>query len=167
MKTEMVDLQKINPAKYNPREITSHAFSGLCESVKKFGLQQPLIVNKRTGVLVSGHQRLKVADHLGLKKVPVVYVDLSDVEEKAMNITMNNKSIEGNFTEGIRDLLAEIKMGLDDDFIFDLNLDEVLKDLPAFEFDDEKVQKDNSGEEVEGDYSEFTHKCPKCKFEFN
>ena len=50
MKIESVDIKNINPAKYNPRTINNYEFSGLCESLKKFGLTQPLIVNKVDGV---------------------------------------------------------------------------------------------------------------------
>lgn len=149
MQTIMLDIKDINPAKYNPREISPYQFSGLCESIKKFGLTQPLIVNKSTNTLVSGHQRLRASEHLGMTQVPVVFVDLSETEEKALNITMNNKNISGEFTEGLRDILADIKNDLGDGYIFDLNLEDVLKDLPNFELDEasnEDEIKDNEKE---------------------
>ena len=148
MKTEMVDINKINPASYNPREITPHAFTALCESIKKFGLQQPLIVNKKTDILISGHQRLKALQALEIKKAPVVYVDLSVAEEKAFNITMNNKAIGGDFTETVKELLAEIKTELGDDYIFDLNLDDVLKDIPDFSDDDSSEDEPDDEEDT-------------------
>lgn len=76
-------ISEIKPAKYNPREITDVAFLGLRESIKKFGFVDPLVVNKKTGTLVGGHQRLKVAESLGFESVPCVLVDLSVAEEKA------------------------------------------------------------------------------------
>lgn len=148
MQTTMLAIKDINPAKYNPREISPYQFTGLCESIKKFGLTQPLIVNKLTNTLVSGHQRLKCAEHIGLTHVPVTYVELSEAEEKALNITMNNKNISGEFTEGLKDILAEIKKDLGDDYIFDLNLDAVLKDLPAFELDEALTEDDEEEPEI-------------------
>lgn len=122
---ELVSITKIKPAKYNPRRIDDDAFAGLCESLKKFGMPQPLVVNSRSGVLVSGHQRLKAAESLGWAEVPVVYVDLSDAEEKALNVTLNNRHIGGDYTEGVADVLAEIREALGDDFMESLRLDEI------------------------------------------
>jgi hypothetical protein len=136
MKVVMVDIEKINDADYNPRTIDNKGKAGLKQSIETFGLQQPLIVNKRTGNLVSGHQRKAAAQELGLKKVPVVYVDLSEIEEKAFNITMNNKAIEGDFTEEVNSIIDEIRLELGNDFIFDLNLEDVLSQLSESEGDD-------------------------------
>ena len=156
MKIESVDIKNINPAKYNPRTINHYEFSGLCESLKKFGLTQPLIINKKTNVLISGHQRLKAAEAIGLSKVPVTYVELSDSEEKAMNITMNNKNISGEFTEGLQELLEEIKNDLDDDYIFDLNLDAVLKDLPKISLEESEQEEPEEAPEEENEQEEKT-----------
>lgn len=117
---ESISITKIKPAKYNPRRIDPQAFSGLCESLKKFGMPQPLVVNSRSGILVSGHQRLKAAESLGWTKVPVVHVDLSDAEEKALNVSLNNRHIGGDYTEGLSDVLEEICPALGDDFMADL-----------------------------------------------
>jgi len=136
MQIEMVSIKDINPAKYNPREINNYQFTGLCESIKKFGLTQPLIVNKLTKTLVSGHQRLRASEAVGLTVVPVTYVELSEAEEKALNVTMNNKNIAGDFTEGLKEILADIKLELGDDYIFDLNIGELLRDLPVFSLDE-------------------------------
>lgn len=65
-------IQKINPAAYNPRRISDEALSGLKESIKKFGFVEPLVINTKTGNLVGGHQRLKAAENLGMKTVPIV-----------------------------------------------------------------------------------------------
>jgi len=143
MRIEKIDPNKVHLADYNPREISNHAFKGLIESIKTFGFQQPIIINKRTNTLISGHQRIKAAIELRLKDVPVIYVDLSEIEEKAFNITMNNKSIEGEFTEELRKLMQEIENGLGADFIFDLNMDALLKDLPKdIEFEEDNGEKE-------------------------
>lgn len=105
----MCPTSEVRPAPYNPRCISSASFEGLKESIKKFGFVDPLIVNVRTGLLVGGHQRLKAAEALGLTHVPVVQVDLSAVEEKALNVTLNNSRISGFFTETLQQLLDEIK----------------------------------------------------------
>jgi len=148
MKVEMISIDKVKEADYNPRNLDNHAKQGLIQSIKEFGLQQPLIINETTGNLVSGHQRLTVCKELGIEKVPVIYVNLTETKEKAFNITLNNKHIEGVFNEHLNELLNEIQQELGDEFIFNLNLDEVLKDIEITPIEDES---DNEPEEPEED----------------
>lgn len=108
---------EVNPAKYNPRNITDEELSGLRESLKKFGFVEPLVYNKRTDTLCGGHQRLKAAILEGYEKVPVSMVDLSIAEEKALNVALNSPTISGKFDNDIlRVLLDEIKIELPDYF---------------------------------------------------
>lgn len=99
--------------------------AGLTASIKRFGLVQPIIVNERTGRVVGGHQRLESLRRLGRKTTEVIMVDLDESEERALNITLNNPAIEGDF---VPDTTEEILDGLRDDFAeFDeLNLDGAL-----------------------------------------
>lgn len=124
--TKNYKLTDINPAEYNPRSITPSALEGLVKSIEKFGNVQPLVVNIRDGknVLVGGHQRLKALETLGYEEVPVVEVDLNELEEKALNVALNNGAIQGEFTQSVKDILAEIELNMPEDF-FALKLNDV------------------------------------------
>lgn len=99
------------PADYNPRVMSQAARAGLEASVESFGLVQPIVLNERTGVVVSGHQRLNALFAKGATETDVVLVDLDPIREKALNVTMNNKHIEGDFDESkLADLLSEIQL---------------------------------------------------------
>lgn len=151
-------IEDVNPAKYNPREISDAAFEGLKESLKKFGFVDPLVVNTRSGVLVGGHQRLKAATALKLKTVPVIEVDLSPAEEKALNVTLNNRHISGEYTEGLQELLKEISLELGDDFMAALKLDELLNpDAEVIEgqIEDDEVPEPKKQVSVLGDLYEL------------
>ena len=160
MKIKMYKLDQINPAKYNPRKISDKELSGLVESVKKFGMVDPLVVNTRGSVLCGGHMRLRVAEILKHKTVPVVEVDLSPVEEKALNIVLNSPTIAGKFDEDILgDLLKEVKGELPD--LFDgLNFGE-LGDFDLLPSPQEKPEVDIDPNR------EFENTCPKCGFEYD
>jgi len=147
MKIEYYNPEELKQHKDNPREISPHAFSGLCESLKKFGFQQPAIINKDLEV-ISGNQRTKAAISIGMKKIPCLKLDLTDSEQKALMITLNNSAIGGDFTEGIKNLLSEIKTDLGDDYVFDLNLDDVLSNIPSFEEDEGQVEDESEPEEA-------------------
>lgn len=89
-------------AEYNPRVITDHAKKELKRKIKKVGLLEPLIWNKRTGKLVSGHQRITQLDALEgypgkTYELVVSVVDLDDKTEREMNVFLNNPSAQGEF----------------------------------------------------------------------
>lgn len=89
------------PAEYNPRKMRPSAFVKLKEGITRFGMVDPLIVNERTNTLVGGHQRLRAAMDLGWERVPIVRVDLSPEEEKALNIALNNAELTGTYDKGM------------------------------------------------------------------
>jgi len=112
-------------AAYNPRRWDETAKSQLKESIKKFGLVDPIIVNgapNRIHVVIGGHFRLEMAKELGLKEVPAVYINIPDIEkEKELNIRLNKNTGEFDWN-----LLA----GFDEAFLADIGfsseeLDEV------------------------------------------
>ena len=100
----------------NPRRITESAKKKLRDKMKEVGLLQPPIVNRRTGYLLGGHQRLAVMDSLEHYKpgktdysLDVAVVDLPEAEEIAMIVFLNNASAQGSWDT---DLLAELGQGV-------------------------------------------------------
>jgi len=91
MKIESKLVKDLNPASYNPRQINSKQYKDLKESVKKFGLVDPIIVNKDNTV-IGGHQRLKICKDLKYVEVDCVMLDLSKEEERELNIRLNKNT---------------------------------------------------------------------------
>jgi hypothetical protein len=107
-----VELSGLIAAPYNPRAISDEALGGLEASITRFGLVEPIIWNETSGRVVGGHQRLKVLARQGVARVKVVVVHLSETEEKALNVTLNNHALCGDWTADLNVLLAEIKSEL-------------------------------------------------------
>lgn len=101
-------LDELTPAPYNPRAISPEALAGLRASLERFGTVQPVIWNRQTGHVVGGHQRIKALQEMGDTETNVVVVDLPEIEEKALNVALNNPSIAGEFTVDIHALIAEL-----------------------------------------------------------
>ena len=101
IKIVIVKIEELKPAEYNPREWNPKAIKGLTDSMKKFGLVDPIIVNgakERKNIVIGGHFRLKIAKDLGYKKVPVVYVNIDDIEkEKELNLRLNANTGEWDY----------------------------------------------------------------------
>lgn len=90
LKIELVPLDKLKPAAYNPREADPDRLNLLETSLRKLGFVLPLYA-LRDGHLMSGHQRLTVAERMGCKVVPVVYVDTSPDKLQGVNILFNRR----------------------------------------------------------------------------
>lgn len=92
MRIETIPIERINPAPYNPRidlRPGDLAYERLRRSMDEFGCVEPLVWNERTGVLVGGHQRLKVLVAQGARAAQVSVVDLDPAREKALNVALN------------------------------------------------------------------------------
>lgn len=110
MKTEVRKLADIKPAEYNPRITLQEGdteYEALKNSIDRFGLVEPLVVNGRNNTLVGGHQRFNVLKANGADEAEVIIVDLDEQEEKSLNISLNK--IEGDWdTYKLEALLREL-----------------------------------------------------------
>jgi len=82
----------IHPYEKNPRH-NEGAVEAVARSIKEFGWQQPIVVDKDMVVIV-GHTRLKAAEQLGLTEVPVVVADHLTPEQVQAYRIADNKTGE-------------------------------------------------------------------------
>ena len=88
-------IEQLTPASYNPREISQEGFKKLQESVRKFGVVKPVIINGADGTLTAGHQRTKALKALGITNVPAIRLrDISKHDE--INFNLQHNRIEEN-----------------------------------------------------------------------
>ena len=145
---------------YNPRKWNEIQLETLVESIRRFGIVDPLILNcapGRENILIGGHMRLAALLKLEYTEAPAVYVNISDIEkEKELNIRLNKNT--GSFDLSLlkefdASILADIgfsSQDLDEIFSvdstpenFDLN-----KELAKLDIKEIKVKK--------GDVYEFS-----------
>lgn len=93
-----VPIDLLNPAPYNPRTWSDKQRFDLKQSIKRFGLVDPIIVNgakSRRNVVIGGHFRLAMAKELNFTTVPVVYLTINDIrKEKELNLRLNHNQGE-------------------------------------------------------------------------
>lgn len=98
--------QLLNPAPYNPRDISPFKFDALKRGIAKYGFLENLTIQKRSkahgpNIIIAGHQRVKAVRELcielnvPLPQLPCVVLDVEDRDAKMLNIALNN--IEGEF----------------------------------------------------------------------
>ncbi len=110
MEIVKMKLSDLNPAAYNPRKSLrpgDPTYEKLKASILSFGNVEPIVWNRTTGNVVGGHQRLRVLLDLGVEESEVSVVDLTETDEKRLNIALN-KIIGEWDDEKLMVLLSEI-----------------------------------------------------------
>ena len=79
----LMDIKKVEPNREQPRKnFDEDALLELSESIKQFGVLQPLLVQDKKGYyeIIAGERRWRAAKLAGLKEVPVIIKDLTEQE---------------------------------------------------------------------------------------
>lgn len=96
MKILQVPIHQLKEAGYNPRKATKKEEKELTDSIKKFGIVDPFLVNSaaaRKNIIIGGHFRLRVCKKLGIKSVPVVMISIPKIaDEKELNLRLNKNT---------------------------------------------------------------------------
>ena len=87
-----VKISLIEPNREQPRKVFDEdALMELADSIKQFGVLQPLIVQKKDDYyeIIAGERRWRAAKLAGLKEVPVIIKDFSDLEIVEISLIEN------------------------------------------------------------------------------
>lgn len=88
----MVDIQKVEPNREQPRKtFNEDALLELSESIKQFGVLQPLLVQDKQDYyeIIAGERRWRAAKMAKVKEVPVVIKNLSEQEIVEISLIEN------------------------------------------------------------------------------
>lgn len=144
MQVQSMKISEVKPYPNNPRN-NDDGVEAVANSIKEFGWQQPIVVDK-DNVIIVGHTRYKVAKKLGMDKVPVVVAsNLSDEQVRAYRLADNKTGELTDWDMGLLDDeladIADIDMS---DFGFDLDLDDDEVEVQEDDFDDEIPEEPKS-----------------------
>jgi glycosyltransferase involved in cell wall biosynthesis len=112
MDIQQLPLDKIKPYSRNPRN-NSTAIKVVAESIKEYGFQQPIVVDKNY-VIIVGHTRYAAAQQLKLDQVPVLIADKLNKEQVQAYRLADNKTNEYAawddvlLAEELRELMSEL-----------------------------------------------------------
>lgn len=88
----LVKITMVEPNREQPRKtFDEEALNELAESIKQFGLLQPILVQDRKSYyeIIAGERRWRAAKIAGLKEVPVIIKDLTDQEIVEISLIEN------------------------------------------------------------------------------
>ena len=139
----------------------------ITESLRTNGFYKPLVVQKSTLHILAGNQTFQAALELGIEKVPVTYVDVTDEQAKRIVLADNRTSDRAIYDDY---LLAELLLTMEDAFEGTAWTDDEVQDLfdsleeaeippdPESNQDEggeeDPEEEDPEGTELEGTYTE-------------
>ena len=88
----LVNISKVEPNREQPRKkFDEDALLELSESIKQFGVLQPLLVQDRTSYyeIIAGERRWRAAKMAGVKEVPVIIMNLTEKEIMEISLIEN------------------------------------------------------------------------------
>ena len=157
MKIEQIEIEKIFPYINNPRKNLNA--DKVASSIKEFGFQQPIVVDKNMSIIV-GHTRYEAAKLLELKTVPVHIADLTPLKAKAYRIADNRISQDSYWD--FSKLNLEFTELLDNHYEIE-NLGFENMELEKF-FTENTA---NNNKEIFEDNLMPKNKCPQCGHEYD
>lgn len=79
IKTSGIEFVSINKLKFNPtavcNDLTINNYEQFKKQLKETGISKPLLVERITNKVLSGNLLLLIALELGIKNLPVIYLD--------------------------------------------------------------------------------------------
>ncbi len=84
-----VPVSTLSPDPENARFHPDENVRAIKESLRRFGQDQPLVVQKSTGIVRKGNGRLQAAKELGWSHIAVVYIEEDNVEATARAVADN------------------------------------------------------------------------------
>lgn len=154
-KITLMALSDITPYENNPRN-NEEAVEKVANSIKEFGFNQPIVVDK-DNVIIVGHTRYLAAQELGLTEAPVIVAEnLSEEQARAYRLADNKTGeLAGWDFEKLALELEQIKDINMSDFGFiegsdlDITDDDFLSDNQIKEKEPKKVTCPHCGQEFE------------------
>ena len=157
MNIQQIPINDLKPYPQNAKKHPSEQVEHIANSIREFGFQQPIVVDK-DNVVVIGHGRLLAAKKLNMDSVPCVRADdLTDEQIKALRLA-DNKTNESEWDFDLLDMelesididMSEFNFNLDDGSTFDESqLDELFADAPEKEKKPKMIKCPHCGEEFE------------------
>ena len=152
--------EPIGALKQHPRNIRQGDIGAISESIKANGWYGTLIAQRSSGYVLVGNHRLVAARSLGMKKVPVTWLDVDDDQALRIMLADNRTNdLATNDEYALMELLRELAdatgdlagTGFDADDLDQLLADFAEPDAPeGFQEFDEDLPTE--------------HTCPKCGY---
>jgi len=125
---ETIDIDQLTPHFNNAKKHPQSQIEQIKESIKRYGMNDPIGVWGDDNVIVEGHGRLYALEQLGIRDIPIIRLDhLTDKERREYTLVHNQVTLNSGWDD---EILGEEIMGLDlAGFDFSLDDFEVVEEV--------------------------------------
>ncbi len=106
---EYVPIERLRPWENNPRKNDGAPVEKVAASITQFGFANPILARLANGEIIAGHTRYKAAIHLGMSRVPVRFLDLTEDQAHLLALADNRIAEEAKWDDA---LLAAVLIDL-------------------------------------------------------
>lgn len=156
---ERVHIEDVRTHPANPRDGDVEEIKG---SIRESGFHQPLVVNERSGKILTGNHRWMAAKALGMSEIPVLYVDVSEEEALRILLRDNKTSDEAGWIDdellGVLEHLNSTEQGLTGTGFGMEEYDDLSQEVDPPPPDD----FESFDEDIDVEYC-----CPSCGYEWS
>lgn len=104
-------VKKLKPWKKNPRKMVKEAAWKLVNTLQMVGWGAPLLVQEGTLRVIGGHTRLTAAKMIGLERLPVSVLEISDRDADAMSLADNRMGEFASWDDaGLASILSDFSL---------------------------------------------------------
>ena len=187
MKIQEIEIDKIKPYKDNPRKNLN--VTKVAKSIKDFGFQQPIVVDKNM-IIIVGHTRYEASKSLNLKTVPVIIADLTPLKAKAYRIADNRLNEDSSWNLGLLNKefgdLLDVNYDLSNLGFYEKELEDIITGVEKADIDvyvpklepgasNNQITDKNIEKAQDNENNKFQNKnvstrniiCPSCYEEFS
>ena len=166
---ELIDVEELQLDGENPNKMKKNQLQALRKAIQRWGFIVPIVTN-RDLLVADGEQRLTVARELGMKQVPVIRLDVKDVDRRLLRQVLNKLKGQHVKELDMGEYEKIIDAGREDDLKEFLLISEA--DLEAALGEEESIDVENkyeliiefdNEEEQRGAYLKLTEMGYKCK----
>lgn len=166
---ELVDIDQLQLDGDNPNKMKKNQLEALRKAIQRWGFIVPIVTNSDF-LVADGEQRLTVARELGMTQVPVIRLDVEDVDRRILRQILNK--LKGHHVKELDQVEYEkiIELGGEEDLrdyllISEKDLEKALEEEESLRVENEYeviVECDNEDQQ-KATYLKLTEIGYKCK----
>ena len=148
LKVDYIPIEQLKPYEKNAKIHTPEQIEQIKNSIREFGMNDPIGIWGKDNLIVEGHGRLIACKELGFDEVPVIRLDsLTDEQRRAYTLVHNQTTMNTGFDI---DILNE-------------ELESIDLDMTSYGFDDIQIDDIEEEKEIIEDEVPEVQEEPKAK----
>lgn len=126
LKVDYIPIEQLKPYEKNAKIHTPEQIEQIKNSIREFGMNDPIGIWGEENLIVEGHGRLIACKELGFDEVPVIRLDsLTDEQRRAYTLVHNQTTMNTGFDlDVLNEELDNIDIDMSD-YGFDIEIDDI------------------------------------------